>query len=155
MVDAPNDGVGSAMARGRAACHDLRAEVRTSQMRMAVHVLLVPLGVLAACGRQERSAAPTAERVAEVRALEVRPRAIEVGITAVGTIEPENRVTVASQEAGVITALAVREGDRVRTGDSSLGSTTVSSGPSSPRPRRASTRRAPPTSAPPRSGAKA
>ncbi|MBP7149212.1 MAG: efflux RND transporter periplasmic adaptor subunit, partial [Acidobacteria bacterium] len=42
---------------------------------------------------------------------------VEVRITAVGTIEPENRVIVAAQEEGLITGLRVREGDALRRGD--------------------------------------
>jgi membrane fusion protein, multidrug efflux system len=86
-------------------------------MRFSTRRALVPLAALAAGCGGGASSSPPPERVAEVRALEVRPRPLEVGITAVGTVEPENRVTVAAQEGGVVTALAVREGDRVRAGD--------------------------------------
>lgn len=87
-------------------------------MRIAAPLLAVSLGALAVgCSKGASSSPPSAERVAEVRAVEVRPRTLEVRITAVGTVAPENRVLVAAQEGGVVTALAVREGDPVRAGD--------------------------------------
>jgi membrane fusion protein, multidrug efflux system len=85
--------------------------------RLARHALLVPLVVLAAGCGGGASSSSLPERIADVRVIDVAPRPLEVGITAVGTVEPENRVTVSAQEGGVVKALAVREGDRVRAGD--------------------------------------
>jgi RND family efflux transporter MFP subunit len=79
-------------------------------------LLAAPLALLGACSNPADSAPRPSERVADVRILAVQPRPLEVEITAVGTLEPENRVVVAAQEPGLVTALAVREGDLVRPG---------------------------------------
>jgi multidrug efflux pump subunit AcrA (membrane-fusion protein) len=52
----------------------------------------------------------------EVETLRVVPELVRRVTTAVGTLEPEARVLVAAQEEGVVAAVAVREGDRVRAG---------------------------------------
>lgn len=87
-------------------------------MRIGAHLHWISLGALAAgCSGGASSAPLTTERPVEVRVVEVHPRALEVALTAVGTVEPENRVILAAQDGGVVTTLAVREGDVVRTGD--------------------------------------
>ncbi|MBP7149820.1 MAG: hypothetical protein KBD01_20020, partial [Acidobacteria bacterium] len=81
---------------------------------------LLLAGLLAAgCGGPAQPAANGKQEAAppEVRAAVIEPRPVEVRITAVGTIEPENRVIVAAQEEGLITGLRVREGDALRRGD--------------------------------------
>jgi membrane fusion protein (multidrug efflux system) len=73
---------------------------------------------LAACGRHVGSGpAQQMQKAIAVRSVEVRGEPLRVTITAVGTIEPENRVVVAAQEEGLVTALHVREGDTVEAGD--------------------------------------
>lgn len=60
--------------------------------------------------------APVEATPLEVETLRVRPEPARRVTTAVGTLEPVARVLVAAQEEGVVTAVAVREGDRVRAG---------------------------------------
>lgn len=73
--------------------------------------------VLAACGSDVQSGDRQAPKAITVRSIEVRAEPLRVTITAVGTVEPENRVVVAAQEAGLVTALHVREGDTVAAGE--------------------------------------
>ncbi|MEP0773828.1 MAG: efflux RND transporter periplasmic adaptor subunit [Acidobacteriota bacterium] len=85
-------------------------------------IFLVGLGLVAvvlgaACGGSAPAPSGPARRPVEVKVLAVVPRPLVVTTTAVGTIEPENRVLVAAQEEGLVTALLVREGDRVQRGD--------------------------------------
>jgi len=71
--------------------------------------------VAAGCDR----AAPPAISAApppEVEILRVLPEPARRVTTAVGTLEPVARVLVAAQEEGVVTAVTVREGDRVHAG---------------------------------------
>ncbi len=69
------------------------------------------------CGAPQPSTGGPPKRTAVVKVVSVAPQPLTVTTTAVGTIEPENRVVVAAQEEGLVTALLVREGDRVRRGD--------------------------------------
>lgn len=82
---------------------------------VGVTLLLGTLGM--GCGGSSSSPAGPPQRTVEVKVVQVAPRPLVVTTTAVGTIEPENRVVVASQEEGLVTALLVREGDRVQRGD--------------------------------------
>jgi membrane fusion protein (multidrug efflux system) len=72
---------------------------------------------LAACSRDVGPQPRKEQKPIAVRSIEVRGEPLEVTITAVGTVEPENRVVVTAQEAGLVTALHVREGDTVEAGD--------------------------------------
>lgn len=86
-------------------------------MRWSVGSTVVGLAVaLLGCGDAgvEKPPAPPAPSVRTVR---IRPQPVEIAITVVGTLEPAARVVVAAQEEGVVTAVLVREGDRVRAGD--------------------------------------
>ncbi len=69
------------------------------------------------CGAPQPSTGGPQKRAVVVKVVPVAPRPLTVTTTAVGTVEPENRVVVAAQEEGLVTALLVREGDRVRRGD--------------------------------------
>lgn len=86
-------------------------------MRLLVSSTVIGLGVgLLGCGgpgvRQQPTPPPSA-----VRTERVQPQPVEISITVVGTLEPAAKVVVAAQEDGVVTAVLVREGDRVRAGD--------------------------------------
>ena len=80
-------------------------------------IIIASTGLLTGCGAGTASQPSPAERVAAVRTVTAAPRPLEVTITAVGTVEPENHVVVASQVEGLVTALRVREGDRVAAGE--------------------------------------
>jgi RND family efflux transporter MFP subunit len=71
--------------------------------------------VVVGCGIQ---ADPVQESqpTASVTTVTVRRQPVELSITAVGTLQPVARVLVASQEEGLVTAVQVREGDRVAAG---------------------------------------
>ncbi len=71
--------------------------------------------VLPACSGSD-PAPPPAPPAPEVATVTVMPRPTERTLTAVGTLEPVARVLVAAQAEGVVTAVHVREGDRVRAG---------------------------------------
>lgn len=72
--------------------------------------------VLLGCGSGDTRQQPTPPPQA-VRTVEVQPRPIEITITVVGTLEPAAKVVVAAQEEGLVTAVLVREGDRVQAGE--------------------------------------
>lgn len=92
-----------------------RMSRRSCGRRLSLVVFLAALGV--GCGASQPSSEGPTKRAVEVRVISVSPRPLVVTTTAVGTIEPENRVVVAAQEEGLVTALLVREGDRVQRGD--------------------------------------
>ncbi|HPC84016.1 MAG TPA: efflux RND transporter periplasmic adaptor subunit [Thermoanaerobaculaceae bacterium] len=73
---------------------------------------MVMLGCGSGSGKQQPAPPPPA-----VRTEKVQPQPVEIAITVVGTLEPAARVVVAAQEEGIVTAVLVREGDRVRAGD--------------------------------------
>jgi membrane fusion protein (multidrug efflux system) len=68
------------------------------------------------CGNQG-DPLPATDAAASVTTIEVRPAPVELAITAVGTLQPVAKVLVAAQEEGLVTAVHVREGDRVAAGD--------------------------------------
>lgn len=72
--------------------------------------------LLSGCGPDSGAAAPAAPPP-QVRTLRLAPEDVVLTTTVVGTLEPSARVVVAAQEEGVVTAVAVREGDRVAAGD--------------------------------------
>lgn len=80
-------------------------------------VTALTLAVLVAAGC-DRAAPPAADAAPppEVETLRVLPEPARRVTTAVGTLEPVARVLVAAQEEGVVTAVTLREGDRVRAG---------------------------------------
>ena len=84
-------------------------------MKRPAAALILMLPLLVAC---ERAAPPVADAPPppEVSTIRVLPQPAQRVTTAVGTLEPIARVLVAAQEEGVVTAVAVREGDRVRSG---------------------------------------
>ncbi len=85
-------------------------------MSVSRTAMILMIGV-AGLGCQDRApTAPGVEAVVAVATVPVRLQPIERTITAVGTFEPVARVLVAAQEEGVVTAVHVREGDRVAAG---------------------------------------
>lgn len=85
--------------------------------RPALVVLSTVLAsLLSGCGPESGAAAPAAPPP-QVRTLRLAPEDVVLTTTVVGTLEPSARVVVAAQEEGVVTAVAVREGDRVAAGD--------------------------------------
>ena len=68
------------------------------------------------CGPDAGASAP-ASPPPQVRTIRLVPEDVVLATTVVGTLEPAARVVVAAQEEGVVTAVAVREGDRVAAGD--------------------------------------
>ena len=84
-------------------------------MKRPAAALILMLPLLVAC---ERTAPPVADAPPppEVGTIRVLPQPAQRVTTAVGTLEPVARVLVAAQEEGVVTAVAVREGDRVQSG---------------------------------------
>jgi membrane fusion protein (multidrug efflux system) len=93
-----------------------RAGWGSLQRLAVVGFVAAAVGSAFSCGGR-RGGRTEESRVVDVRTLEVAPQPLVVSTTAVGTIEPENRVVVASQEEGLVTALHVREGDRVEKGE--------------------------------------
>lgn len=79
--------------------------------------LAVTLLGTASCTKSDPSPQGPPQRTVEVKVIRIVPRPLQVTATAVGTIEPENRVVVAAQEEGLVTALYVREGDQVARGE--------------------------------------
>lgn len=82
-----------------------------------VVLALAMVALAGSCGNSASSPAGPARRPVEVKVIRVAAQPLVVTTTAVGTIEPENRVVVAAQEEGLVTELRVREGDRVQRGD--------------------------------------
>ncbi len=85
--------------------------------RSALVVLSTVLAfLLSGCGPDSSAATPAAPPP-QVRTIRVAPEDVVLTTTVVGTLEPSARVVVAAQEEGGVTAVAVREGDRVAAGD--------------------------------------
>lgn len=78
--------------------------------------VIAVLSILSGCGPGAGASAPAAPPP-QVRTIRVVPEDVVLSTTVVGTLEPSARVVVAAQEEGVVTAVAVREGDRVAAGD--------------------------------------
>jgi RND family efflux transporter MFP subunit len=78
--------------------------------------LVALLSLSAGCGPDAGATAPAAPPP-QVRTIRLVPEDVVLSTTVVGTLEPAARVVVAAQEEGVVTAVAVREGDRVAAGD--------------------------------------
>lgn len=83
----------------------------TNSMAVFVVISLVAVG----CGQQAGPVQET-DAVVSVTTVEVGRQPVERTITAVGTLQPLAKVLVAAQEEGLVTAVRVREGDRVAAG---------------------------------------
>ncbi len=70
-----------------------------------------------AAGCAEKPSPRAEEPPVAVRTVVVTPETVERRITATGALEPQARVIVAAQQEGLVTAVRVREGDRVRAGE--------------------------------------
>ena len=77
---------------------------------------IAAVSLLAGCGPGANATAAAAPPP-QVRSIRLAPEDVVLTTTVVGTLEPAARVVVAAQEEGVVTAVAVREGDRVAAGD--------------------------------------
>jgi membrane fusion protein (multidrug efflux system) len=78
--------------------------------------LLLAASAVAGCGGDAGNA-PVEQAPVAVSTVAVLRQPVERTITVVGTFVPVARVAVAAQEEGVVTAVRVREGDRVRAGE--------------------------------------
>ena len=78
--------------------------------------LIAAVSLQGGCGPNAGATAPAAGPP-QVRTIRLVPESVVLSTTVVGTLEPSARVVVAAQEEGVVTAVAVREGDRVAAGD--------------------------------------
>lgn len=86
-------------------------------MRVVAQVtLVVVVLVLSGCGSGDGGSQPSPPPPV-VRSVVMQPQMVEIATTVVGTLEPAAKVVVAAQEDGVVTAVLVREGDRVRAGE--------------------------------------
>jgi RND family efflux transporter MFP subunit len=72
--------------------------------------------LLTACGGKEEAKPGTAERVSGVRVAAVKLESVPNEIEAPGTVTSATTVQVAARVMGVVSAVAVREGDMVRAG---------------------------------------
>ena len=80
--------------------------------------LLLALG-LAACGdgnSHETSTAPRAERTTPVAAVAIQPRDLSRQIALSGTVQPRNRIRLASRTAGTVKSVHFEEADPVERG---------------------------------------
>ncbi len=78
-------------------------------------IVLCACMAMAACTAQQGDPTPPLE-VRQVRMMPVSTSLAERTLTAVGTLQPVARVSVAAQEEGVVHQVLVREGDLVRAG---------------------------------------
>lgn len=99
--------------RGSGYHSGVRAHDITTALALASSTLALLLLPGCAGGDPTPPPPPPAPEVATVT---IQPSAVERTITAVGTLEPVARVMVAAQAEGVVTAVHVREGDRVAAG---------------------------------------
>ena len=86
-------------------------------MRPLAAFVLATLGAAAPACRPSPTPPAPDDAVIEVRTIVLAGEPASRITTAVGTLEPVARVLVAAQEEGVVTAVAVREGDPVRAGE--------------------------------------
>ena len=83
---------------------------------VAIAVLSLPL---LSCGKKERSAGETPVTVLKGVAVEVvKPEALPEVLDVVGTVRSRTAAMVSPRIAGVIAVMRVKEGDRVKKGDS-------------------------------------
>jgi RND family efflux transporter MFP subunit len=75
------------------------------------------IGMLAVGCSGQPAPVEDAEVTVPVTTVAVRRQPVEHAITAVGTLQPVAKVLVAAQEEGLVTAVHVREGDRVARGE--------------------------------------
>lgn len=80
-------------------------------------LLTTIVALVVSCGGETTQQFAGAAAPVRVGTLRVAREPLTVAITAVGTIEPENQITVAAQEDGLVTALLAREGDQVERGE--------------------------------------
>jgi len=78
--------------------------------------ILLAVGTVMGCGGAAGNA-PEGPTSVAVSTVAVKRQPVERTITVVGSFVPVSRVAVAAQEEGVVTAVRVREGDRVRAGE--------------------------------------
>jgi len=85
-------------------------------MRALAVLTLIGVAVVSLSCQKAASGPVATPPAAAVRTIVLRPTPVEIATTVVGTLEPAAKVVVAGQEEGVVTAVHVREGDRVRAG---------------------------------------
>jgi membrane fusion protein (multidrug efflux system) len=87
----------------------------TKAMTKRLLIITPVVAALLACGGG-RPAGPEAPAATSVRTVRVAPEPVMLTITATGALEPRAKVIVAAQQEGLVTAVRVREGDRVGAG---------------------------------------
>jgi len=79
-------------------------------------ILLTGLALLAACGDEHAGISDSAGTAVPVKAIQARYQSIPNVIQAPGTVQPRNRIPLASQINGFVREVRIVTGDRVRQG---------------------------------------
>lgn len=81
---------------------------------LALALVLVPLGLTTACKKQEQKAVKAVK--VNVRVWTAEKRSLRPYVEAIGTLNPHDIVTVSSELDGILEAIQVEEGTKIRRG---------------------------------------
>jgi len=84
------------------------------QIKALLTTLLTGLAMLTACGDKHAGTSESDQAAVPVQAVRAQYRSIPVFLEAPGTVQPRNRIALASQINGFVDAMKVRIGDRVK-----------------------------------------
>ena len=86
------------------------------QIKALLFTLLTGLTMLTACGDKHAGTSASDQSTVPVQTIQAQYRSIPVFIEAPGTVQPRNRIALASQINGFVDEMKVRVGDRVKSG---------------------------------------
>jgi multidrug efflux system membrane fusion protein len=97
----------------------IRTDDSACRLRAATRVAVLPVGLavltlLAACGGGKKAGPPPAAPVTTAKAVQ---KDVPIVVSAIGTVEPYNSVSIKSLVGGEITRVAFKEGQDVHKGD--------------------------------------
>ena len=86
------------------------------RIKASLTILLTGLAMLTACGGEHDGTSDSDQVAMPVSVIQARYQSIAISMEAPGTVQPRNRVPLASQINGFVHEIRVRAGDRVRSG---------------------------------------
>jgi multidrug efflux pump subunit AcrA (membrane-fusion protein) len=86
------------------------------RIKALLTILLTGLAMLTACGGEHAGTSDSDQAAMPVSVIQARYQSIAISIEAPGTVQPRNRIPLASQINGFVHEMRVRAGDRVRSG---------------------------------------
>jgi multidrug efflux pump subunit AcrA (membrane-fusion protein) len=86
------------------------------RIKALLTILLTGLAMLPACGDEHAGTSDSGQAAMPVNVIQARYQPIATSVEAPGTVQPRNRIPLASQINGFVHEMRVRAGDRVRSG---------------------------------------